>query len=497
MINKQIQYFANALIFFVGWVASASVLAGSKKTEPHVAIGHIVIIYAENRSFDNLYGLFPGADGIKQAAPEQYAQIDHDGKVLKELPPIWASKKTPLIAAKLPNQPFQIDAPPVNLPASVKTRDLVHRYYQNIGQINGGLNNRFAAISDAGGLVMGYYDGSKLPLWQWAKDYVLADHFFMGAFGGSYLNHQWLVCACTPQDLKAPSELRAQLDPQGRLKRKPESKPSAMQAAPVFFDGAFTPDGYTVNTVQPPYQPSGIPPDKGGDLRFAGTERYQLPPQTTKTIGDTLSDKKISWAWYAGGWNKALADGVQTADKKRGVIYSDIQGTLNFQAHHQPFNYYARFAPGSKDRETHLKDGEDFLQAINNGTLPQVSFYKPTGDLNEHPGYTDVLSGDRHIAELLDRLSHSKQWPDMVVIVTYDENGGFWDHAAPPKGDRWGPGTRIPTLIISPFAKRGFVDHTVYDTTSILKFITRRYGLEALPGVRGNVGDLMGAFEFK
>jgi acid phosphatase len=71
----------------------------------------------------------------------------------------------------------------------------------------------------------------------------------------------------------------------------------------------------------------------------------------------------------------------------------------------------------------------------------------------------------------------------MVVIVTYDENGGFWDHVAPPKGDRWGPGTRIPALVISPFAKKGFVDHTQYDTTSILRFITTRYSLPKLPGL--------------
>jgi phospholipase C len=85
----------------------------------------------------------------------------------------------------------------------------------------------------------------------------------------------------------------------------------------------------------------------------------------------------------------------------------------------------------------------------------------------------------------------------MLVIVTYDENGGYWDHVAPPTGpgwgDRWGPGTRIPTIIVSPFAKRGYVDHTSYDTTSILKLITKRFGLEPLPGVRRNPGDLTNA----
>jgi phospholipase C len=103
------------------------------------------------------------------------------------------------------------------------------------------------------------------------------------------------------------------------------------------------------------------------------------------------------------------------------------------------------------------------------------------------------MSGDEHVDELLARLRKSPQWGKMLVIVTYDENGGFWDHVPPPAGDQFGPGTRIPTLIVSPYAKRGFVDHTTYDTTSILKFITRRFGLEPLPGVRAQMGDLTNA----
>jgi phospholipase C len=84
----------------------------------------------------------------------------------------------------------------------------------------------------------------------------------------------------------------------------------------------------------------------------------------------------------------------------------------------------------------------------------------------------------------------------MLVIVTYDENGGFWDHVPPPRGDQFGPGTRIPTLIVSPYAKREFVDPTAYDTTSILKFITRRFALEQLDGTRENMGDLTNSLSF-
>jgi len=466
-------------------------------------IEHVVVIYAENRSFDHLYGLFPGAEGIADATLEQKTQLDHDGKPLPHLPAVYEHGKpdphNPAVAG-LPNGPFRIDLPPVNRRMDEVLPSPWHLYYQNREQVNGGKNNMFVAMANVGGWVMGYFDGSKMKMWQWAKNYTLADHFFMAAFGGSYLNHQWLVCACTPMDSSAPAGARAQLEADGRLKKKPGSPPSAMQGPVDVFDGRSSPDGYLVNTSQPPYQPSGIPPAPSDSRDLADATRFPAPPFKDKTIGDTLSAKGVSWAWYAGGWDAALADGRQDPKAKRAVIYNRDKGSPIFQPHHQPLNYYARFAPGSKDRADHLKDEKDMLAAIDAGTLPQVTFFKPAGRYTEHPSYTDVESGDEHIAALLYRLRKSPQWPTMAVIVTYDENGGFWDHVPPPSGpgwgDRWGPGSRVPAIVVSPFARRGYVDKTPYDTTSILKFITRRFGLEPLPGVRSNAGDLTNAFEF-
>lgn len=460
-------------------------------------IEHIVVIYAENRSFDNLYGLFPGANGIANATPAQYTQVDNDGKPFATLPPVWKGKDAdPAFPRDLPNRPFRIDAPPINLPLSAPTPDLVHKFYQNQDQINGGRNDRFVAAGDSGALVMGYYDGSKLPMWRWAQEYTLADNFFMGAFGDSFLNHQWLICACTPIDRNAPADLRAQLDERGRLKTKPGSPASALQGPPDFVANQVSPDGYVLTTTQPPWQPSRIAPAKGGDPLGTDPSKYTLPPQIQKTVGDTLSAKGVSWAWYSGAWNAALADGMQPPEAKRNVIYNTAKGAANFVAHHQPFNYFRNYAPGTAARAEHLKDYSELADGIARGKLPQVVFYKPQGSLNEHPGYADVLSGDEHIAEVVSRIKASPLWATTAIIVTYDENGGFWDHVPPPAGDRWGPGTRIPTLIISPYARRGFVDHTRYDTTSIIQFITRRFGLESLPGVRTQMGDLTAAFDF-
>jgi phospholipase C len=476
-------------------------------------IDTVVFIYAENRSFDNLYGLFPGANGLQNITVANSTQVDRDGSVLKELPPAWDGLTgkgitPPVTQAQtehLPNKPFAIDDPTgFNTPLSVTTRDLWHLFYQNQMQIDGGKNDRFVAYADAGGLVMGYYDGSKLPLWNVAKKYVLADNFFQGAFGGSFLNHFQLACACAPvypnADKSPAKNLIAVVDADGvSLTLAPNSPNSALDGIPKFVNsGQISPDFYAVNTMQPPYQPSSNKPAPGGDPRFADPNAPNtLPPQHDITIGDLLSLKGVSWAWYAGAWQDAL-DG-------------DRASPPTFQFHHQVFNYFANYAPGTAARTDHLKDGGmngvEFIKAIDAGALPQVTFYKPQGNLNEHPGYTDALSGDQHLADLVAHLEKSPQWPHMLVVITFDENGGFWDHVAPPKADRWGPGSRVPALVISPFAKRGYVDHAQYDTTSVLRFITKRFDLPMLPGLiardtalRANghppMGDLTDALTF-
>ncbi|VTZ23817.1 Acid phosphatase [Methylocella tundrae] len=457
----------------------------------------IVVLYAENRSFDNLYSRFPGANGLLDFKPSEAPQLDRDGAPLPELPPIWGGLTPrgvePAVdqerTAHLPNAPFAIDDPKgFNTPLSVPTTDLVHRFYQNQMQINGGKNDKFVAYGDSGALVMGHYEGPNLPLWPIAQRYVLADNFFMGAFGGSFLNHFFLACACAPRypgaDKSPAKGLISVVDPDGvSLTLDPNAPKSALERIPKFVrDGALTPDFYAVNTMQPPYQPSGVKPAPGGDPAYADPDKPStLPPQTELTIGDLLSAKGVSWAWYAGAWQVAL-DGAK------------VEPNPKFQFHHQPFNYFASIAPGTAAREEHLRDGglggDKFIAAIDTGTLPQVTFYKPQGDLNEHPGYSDVMAGDEHLANLVAHLEKSPQWAHMVVVITYDENGGFWDHAAPPKGDRWGPGTRIPAFIVSPFAKKGFIDHTLYDTSSVLRLITERFGLPTLPGLRRRAGAI-------
>jgi acid phosphatase len=169
--------------------------------------------------------------------------------------------------------------------------------------------------------------------------------------------------------------------------------------------------------------------------------------------------------------------------------------TLTFIYHHQPFVYFADYAQQTPGRAEHLFDQRDMIRAIRDRTLPAVSFYKPVGSDDEHPGYTHIARGDKHAALIIDEIQKSFIWDDAVIIVTYAHNGGIWDHVAPPKIDRWGPGTRVPAIIISPFAKRHFVDHTTYDTTSILKLIETRWHLTPLGKRDAAAADLTNALQ--
>jgi acid phosphatase len=518
-------------------------------------VKNVVVIYAENRSFDGLYGKFPGANGLSslydangKLTSAYVAQKDRNGNVLTTLPQTWggvtAGGITPVVtqaqSAGLPNAPVSIEtaftaASNAVLTTATVTRDLYHRFFENQMQINGGANDMFAAWADSGGLTMGNFDYSKSSMYKLAQQYVLADNFFQGAYGGSFLNHQYLICACAPEypnaDTAAAAPTIAVLnkDASGKylpqLSTKATSPASAMDGPPSYvLSGNITPanyfgDGkfYAVNTMQPAYQPSGNAPASvtGSNSLYANpAAATTLPPQTAATIGDLLDNKGVSWKWYGGAWNAALNDGTQPATTARSVIYTGnsfgVATTTNvdFQPHHQPFNYYAKFDPvtAAANRAAKLKDYTDLIADAAAGTLPAVAFYKPEGVYNQHPGYANIDNADAKISDVIAKLQASPQWNNMVVVVTYDEFGGTWDHVSPPKGDLIGPGTRIPALVISPLAKKGTLDHTQYDTASVLRLITKTFGLPTLPGIaardaalkaNGNpaMGDLSNALQ--
>ena len=427
-----------------------------------VPIDHIVVIYQENRPFDHLYGEFPGAHGLDRSGA-RVPQVDRDGEGYRTLPQLL-NHGEPHVASRppgpdkrfpddLPNAPFLINR--YALPDQLTAAPL-HRFYQHQLQINGGKMNKYVAWSDSGGLAMGHYDTQKLPLYPYAREYTLADNFFTAAFGGSMINHFWLICACTPVWRDAPKDMvaRPKFDAEGRL-------------VGLSKDGDITPDGYAVNDLQPFYRPHkrGYP---------AG---QRLPPQTMPTIGERLTDAGVSWVWYTGGWDAALAG-------------------KGFLGEHPSPVYFRQYADGTAAKAKHLKDEKDFLSSLDKKTLPAVSFVSQIGEYDEHAGFATVSESEQHIADLIEQVKRSSYWEKTAIIVTYDDFGGWYDHVAPPKIDRWGPGGRVPAMIISPHARKGFVDHTFYDTTSILKFIEWRYGLTPLNDRDAQANNLLAAFAF-
>ena len=542
-------------------VTSSSAAGAERGDQQLRKIDHIVVIYEENHSFDNLYGGWEGVRGLSEADTAHTTQVDQNGMpysclfqldVNLTVPPLSqvCSGVTPRgtsFDSHFPNTWFTIDnfIPPtattcpkpkdsfafangilngsgVGIPGGC-TRDLVHKFYQEQYQLNGGAQNRYATGSDSAATVMGVYNTRSLPIYRYLHQpdhphYAIADNFFQAAFGGSFLNHQWLIAARTPFDDNAPANLHSLVDSAGFPRSNyPLYKPDP---AVTYRDSDFTVPcqpppkpglacgNFAVNTMQPTNEPFG-------------TFGEKLVVQNHSTIGDRLTAKGISWGWYAGGWDNAA--GITTGPgwtNGPGPTCSDPNHDTNaayvypkcpdfaFQFHHQPFDYFANYVPGAPGR-VHLRDEVEFENAAKSSTsacnLDSVSFVKPIGEENEHPGYASEHSGSTHLIELLELIRNSACAKDTMVVVTYDEFGGQWDHVPPPgqgnnngPHDEWGPGTRIPALVISPGLRGNFVvDHTQYDTTSILALIEERYGLAPLSSRDAEVNSLSDVFAAK
>jgi phospholipase C len=476
-------------------------------------IKHVIVIYQENWSFDSLYGLFPGANGISKASPLSLTQRDRlTGK------PYTSQLGQPfdLVSGSLslttPPQPINNGAIDTRFPANFdtltpydvvadaslhvtdKTGDIVHRFWHEQSQINHGAMNLFVTWSDNPGLALSYFDATNLPEGLLAKQYTLCDNFFHASFGGSFLNHQFLIAAQAPVYPNAPASMQPTLDAHGQLALDPTT-------GKIVHDGNVTPIGsrsfsipfltfdknYAVNTIystnlvptfSTPGSPSLLPSQNDSNLTDA--TRPFIP-----TIGDRLSAKNVSWKWYSGGWDNALISSPSNP-ANNGMVPPNPPVDPLFQWHHQPFAYYDNYAPwknGQRNVESaaHLQDENNFFADLKNSTLPAVSFVKPLGPNNEHPGYADLLTGQQHVADLVNAVKQSGYWNETLIVVTYDEHGGRWDHVPPPYRNLiWGDGARVPAIVIGPFAKQGFIDHSEHDTLSILKTIERTFNVAPL-----------------
>ena len=479
-------------------IVRAQAPAGSDLQGLRSKIDHIVVIYQENRSFDHYFGAYQPPSGGRVEG-----LLDRDGKIDARFDGLQKSaagapyKYLPVpyqipgfAGARLENRPFHLTSyipPGDNVPW-----DPLHHFFRMFAQIDQGKMDYFVALAATGkhqffdkpenpspaetmfaestpsAAVLGFYTRQDLPdYYRLADEYVLFDHFFQAMSGGSTGNALYLVAGRSAVSLKVPGGKMGSLNP------------------PV-FDRPYDKSGILIND---------LPPINGPTETFMGSLDLSPRPeeQTYPSIGDRLEAASLSWVWYNEGWNTVKPWALKTAfgPGDGSVVVDTPEGYL---PHHNPFQYFPSWSRNVQAGR--MRDIEDFLEDAKNGKLPAVSFLKGTGSSDEHPANSAPRWGEQWVMRLLRAIGQSSLWEKTAVVITYDEGGGFWDHMAPPRPDDYGCGTRIPALLISPWTRRGYVDHRVADTTSVLALIEKRFGLQSLHTRDANAYDLLEGFDF-
>lgn len=436
-------------------------------------IKHIVVIFQENVSFDHYFATYPSA--AKSAGEPQF----HARRGTPSVNGLTGG----LLAAN-PNaaQPFRLDR------SQNYTCDMDHDYTPEQQAFDAGLLDKFldftatpctipSEVSLGKGIVMGYYDGNTVTaLWNYAQHFAMNDNSFGTTFGPS-----------TPGALNLVSGQTAGVDAghtTGNLTGVVEN-------------------GTDINDADPFYD------DCSGSATFA---------MTGKNVGDLLNDNHITWGWFQGGFAPTSTSGGKAVC---GAKTTNLGGAVNadYSAHHEPFQYYAQTANphhlppasvamiGRTDQANHQYDLSDFFQAALADNLPAVSFLKAKKSQDGHAGYSSPLDEQEFIVNTLNFLQSLPEWNETLVVISYDDSDGWYDHqmgpiinqsAAPadaltgpgacgvgasPLGgfqDRCGYGPRLPLVVISPYAKENFVDNTLTDQSSVLRFIEDNWSLGQL-----------------
>ena len=452
-------------------------------TQTTTPIQHLVVIFQENVSFDHYFATYPNAAN-PQGEPRFVARPDT---------PSINGLNDSLLAPNNPNsvQPFRLDR------TQFETSDQDHNYTDEQKAYDSGLMDQFVEKvgrgsgpnGEPGGQVMGYFDGNTVTaLWNYAQAFAMSDNSYSTTFGPSAVGALNLISGQTH---------------------------------------GFSPDGSAVpaasSTVIGDPQPAG---DKC-DNRDNSTS---VDPNN-KNVGDLLNAKGVTWGWFEGGFADCNASHTNLA----GVVSKD------YIPHHEPFQFFASTANlqhlppmsvsmiGKTDQANHQYDLTDFWAAMDAGNMPAVSFLKAPAYQDGHAGYSDPLDEQTFLVNTLNALQKSRFWKDTAVVIAYDDSDGWYDHAVGPivnqsqdpafdqlsatgcgtradtvrtlggYQDRCGYGPRQPLLVISPFAKSNFVDHSVTDQSSILRFIednwqTGRIGNFSFDSKAGSLANL---FAFK
>jgi phospholipase C len=447
-----------------GGASSSSHTSGSSRSNDASGIHkikHIVTIMQENRSFDSYFGTFPGVDGIPMSngmpsvcVPDpktgQCDQPFHDGRDLNGGGPHGQ----------------------VNAAADINGGKMDGFVAQaESGNRGCGNTNNPACSPDGAPDVMGYHDAREIPnYWTYAQDFALQDHMFQPNASWSLPEHLFLVSEWSARCSKAAD---------------PTSCVNALQspAPPVDQQTRRRANPRNPNATQPARPPT--PPD------YAWTDLTYL-----------LHKQHVSWAYY-------VVNG-QEPDCEND---SATTCTLKPQNAKTPgiWNPLPSFDTVKQDGELgNIKPIPDLLDAAKKGTLPAVSWVAPSGDVSEHPPGL-VSAGQAYVTSLVNAIMSGPDWNSTAIFLSWDDWGGFYDHVGPPGVDENGYGLRVPGIVISPYAKKGYIDHQTLSHDAYVKFIEDDFlggaridpktdgRPDPRPDVRENVkilGDLSADFDF-
>jgi phospholipase C len=501
-----------ATLLVAGQIASpvlANAQASSRATV--TPIKHLVVIFQENVSFDHYFGTYPvalnppGEPKFKAVAGTPTVNGYTDALLFNN--PNLLNKALNGDGA---SNPFRLDR------TSAATADQDHDYGPEQQAFHGGLMDGFPKYTGTPGpppsgvttnaLVMGYFDGNTVTaLWNYAQQFAMSDNSFNTTFGPSTPGAINLISGQT-------GGITDSMNPGDNV----------------------VPDGNGGMTLVSDADPIGDVCSGSSVVQFGG-----------QNIGDLLNSKGVTWGFFSGGFNLTTANSNGSTGCTRSTT-STITATKknDYIPHHQPFQYYASTAnpkhvpPSSVksigfdgDAANHQYDINDFYAALAAGNFPSVSFLKAPGYQDGHAGYSDPLDEQTFIVHVLNLLQQQKDWDKTAVIIAYDDSDGWYDHQMGPIvnqstsaqdallgpgscGDgstamssltalhaqgRCGYGPRLPLLVISPYAKQNYVDHTVTDQSSILRFIEDNWvGGQRIDGsFDSRAGTLNGMFDFK
>ena len=502
-MQRNVSRAASALCLSIALVAQGEspAFAGSPQDAlpTSTPIKHVVVIFGENESFDHYFGAYPNAtnppgEPVFTPAPNTPAINGFTPALLTNNPNLNPANGTGAA------NPFRLDR------SQAHTAGQNHAYGPEQAAFDAGKNDLFpkntgnagtggTGVFDTKGLVMGYYDGNTVTaMWNYAQHFALSDNSYSSTFGPSSPGAIDLISGQT-------------------------------NGALGFAASNGTNPGTTINNLVADGQ-GGLSmfgdSDPHGDLCSSTTA--PTTELTGKNIGDLLNAKNVTWGWFQGGFNLQTVNANGTTGCARSSTSVTVGANENdYVPHHQPFQYYpstrnlshtrplsiASIGTSADGGANHQYDTSDFVAAVQAGNFPSVSFLKAPAIQDAHPGNSDPLDEQTFVVSIINLLQQSPEWSSTAVILAYDDSDGWYDHTSnvinpsasvqdafngaglcnpllgtpgalstplpglngQPVNGRCGYGTRQPLLVVSPFAKPNFVDHTLTDQSSITRFI--------------------------